>query len=110
MASRILRDHRLLEPAYVQRLEAPAEPDGVRRVVAVTGVDHQLDVGPDRLTHGPRVPQTLVEPEADLELDRHEAVGRVALGFLGQKNSRSTCGSLRSWRTAGPMTEPLVLP
>ena len=48
----VLRRHRLLEPADVQLLDPPAEPDRGHRVVGVVRVHHQADVRPDRRPHG----------------------------------------------------------
>ena len=45
----ILRVHRLLEPDQVVLLQASTYADRAGGVVRLVGIDHQLDVRPDRL-------------------------------------------------------------
>ena len=54
----VVGQDRLLEPADVVVLEAAAHRDGLLGVVAVVGVDEDLDVVADGLAHGRQPPQS----------------------------------------------------
>ena len=80
----ILGRHRLLEPSDVVRLDHPAETDRGDGVVGMVGIDHQSDIGPDRLPHRARHRGILLDAEADLELHRLKSVRDIAGRLLGE--------------------------
>src|SRR5262245_16771747 len=96
----VFRRYRLLEPFDVELLQAAAKPDGGRHAEAVIGIDHELDVVADCLAH--REHALVVAPdgaEADLHLDRLEAVLHVALGFLdGLRHQAVHVGEIEAGR------------
>ena len=52
VALQVVRNHRLFEPAQVERLEQRQHPLGVVERPAHVGVGHDVDAGADRLAHG----------------------------------------------------------
>src|SRR3954447_10362308 len=79
----ILRRDRLLEPFDVEFLQLAAEPDRGRYAEAMIGVDHQLDVGANGISHRLDALKIAIDrAEPDLHLDRLEALGDISGGFL----------------------------
>src|SRR5690606_21413722 len=74
----VVRDHRLLEPADVERCHGAAKGNGVDGIIAVIGIEHQPGPRADGLAHRPNERDVLLEPEPDLELYRTEAFTHVA--------------------------------
>src|SRR4029078_5741528 len=88
VALQVLWRHRFLEPADAVLLDHAAEPDGGDGIEGVIGVDHQRDVGPDRLTHGARHLGVLVDAESDLELHGLETIGHITRGLFREVAQR----------------------
>ena len=82
IAVEIIRHDRLLEPADVLISHGAAERNGLQRIETMVRIEHKTDLRPDRLAHGANKRSILLDAEADLELDRLEALADIALHLL----------------------------
>src|SRR6185503_9517351 len=78
VAGEVLRHHWLLEPTNVAIGDGATERHRLDGVVAMVGIEHQADLGSDRLTAGPDQRRISRDPETDFELHGGKALLHVA--------------------------------
>ena len=103
VAGNVVRRQRFLEPRDVEFLERAGPPRRVRHCQRLVGVDHDLEVRPDGLTHGGDSRHVRGDPGlADLELHagptRVAGRDRTADELLGRKPQPAALGVVDRYR------------
>ena len=99
----IVGNHRLLEPADIQRCNPAAKFDRLDGVKAVVCIQHQAGRRPDRLANGADEPLVLVHVKTDLEFDSRKPLFDVALNLAHdviERIARASGDRCRSHRPA----------